>query len=136
LNATFAGKVVSAKFFGRPEGLTEFPQHLKRQSNEFRGNDFREADLIDTSFIHGINVDEQQWPPGDAYIKLDRVHERIQKARASVSRWQDSKAREEAWAMLEIYDRETEHQDGVFARRDDVTIAPGTRDQVWSLLQS
>jgi len=131
----FAGKVVSAKFFGLPEGLTEPPRDLKRQANEFRGNDFRQAELIDTSFGHGVDIEAQQWPQGDAYLKLDGVHERIQKARAAVSTWQDDKARKEALIMLQIYGEDTEHQDGLFARRDDITITAATRDQVWDLLE-
>jgi hypothetical protein len=131
----FAGKVVSAKFFGQPEGLTEPPRDLKRQTNEFRGNDFREAELIDTSFMHGIDIEAQQWPQGDAFVRLDRIHERIQNARTAVSTWRDDKARREALVMLQIYGQDTEHQDGLFARRDDVTITPATRDQVWDLLQ-
>lgn len=131
----FAGKVVSAKFFGLPEGLTEPPRDLKRQTNEFRGNDFREAELIDTSFVHGIDIEAQQWPQVDAYVKLDRIHKRIEKARAAIGSWQDDKARKEASVMLQIYSQDAEHQDGLFARRDDVTITPATRDNVWDLLE-
>lgn len=131
----FAGKIVAAKFFGRPEGLTEPPRDLNRHTNEFRGNDFREAELIDTSFMHGIDIEAQQWPRDDVYVKIDRIHERIEKARDAVSRWQDDKARKEALVMLQIYSQDTEHQDGLFARRDDITITPATRDQVWDLVQ-
>jgi hypothetical protein len=131
----FAGRIVSAKFFGRPEGLTEPPPLLKRQTNEFRGNDFREAELIDTGFVHGIEIKAQQWPQSDAYVMLDRIHERIQKARATVLSWQDDNARKEALLMFQIYGDDTEHQDGLFARRDDVPITPAVRDQAWDLLE-
>jgi pentapeptide repeat protein len=132
----FAGRIVSAKFFGLPEGLTGPPRDLTRKTNEFRGNDFREAELIDTGFVHGIEIEAQQWPQGDAYVMLDRIHERIEKARAAVLSWQDHKARKEALVMLQIYSQDTEHQDGLFARRDDVPIARSNRDQVWDLLLS
>ena len=131
----FAGRIVSAKFFGRPEGITEPPRDLKRQTNEFRGNDFREAELIDTGFVDGIEIEAQQWPQGEAYVKLDRIHERIEKARAAVLSWQDDKARKEALVMLQIYNEDTEHQAGLFARRDNITITPAVRDQVWDLLE-
>jgi hypothetical protein len=96
IDCHFAGKIEGAKFFGRPEGLTEPPRDFKRKVNEFRGNDFREAELIDTSFMHGIDISAQQWPQDGEYVRLDRIHERIEKARADVSGWQDSKAAQEA----------------------------------------
>lgn len=131
----FAGQIVAAKFFGKPEGLTEVPRDLKRKVNEFRGNDFRLADLIDTSFMHGIDINSQQWPQDAAYVKLDRIHERLKKARHAVSLWPDEKARKEALVMLQIYSQDAEDQDGLFARRDDVTITPSVRERVWDLLQ-
>ena len=37
--------------------------------------------------------------------------------------------------MLQIYGQDTAHQDGLFARRDDIPITPAIREQVWELLK-
>jgi hypothetical protein len=130
----FGSRIMTAKFFGRPEGLAGRPKALRRTVNEFRGNDFREAELIDTSFMHGIDIDAQLWSEADIYIKLGRIHERLKKARAEISKWTDAPAQREALLMLKIHEADCQNQDGLFARRDDVPITPGVRDRVWQLL--
>jgi len=83
----FAGKVVSATFSGRPAGPGSTRIDPVRSKNEFRGNDFRDAQLIDTVFVFGINLDQQRWPEGHDYVRLDKFHRRLEAARADILSW-------------------------------------------------
>jgi hypothetical protein len=71
--------------------------------NEFRGNDFRRVDLIDCSFVRGIDLGTQFLPGGSDYILFDRAPQRIAKAQEAVSEWSDVKDRTAALVLLEVY---------------------------------
>src|SRR2546428_5358025 len=79
-----AGKVVSVPFPGRPAGPGSTRIDPVRPKNEFRGNDFRDAELIDTVFVFGIDLDQQRWPVGHDYVRLDKFHRRLEGARAEI----------------------------------------------------
>jgi len=87
----------------------------RRATNEFRGNDFQAAELLSVTFKGGIDIRAQRWPAGPEYITLDRLQERIRRARPIVGRWADDE-RAEAELMLEIYSTGGyEEQDELFA---------------------
>lgn len=130
----FAGRLIELSFAGKPD-----PKHLKwiqppRTINEFRGNDFRQAELIECSFFRGIDLNEQLLPEGNRYIRLARLRERINRARAEVARWPDDFEREKALAMLRYYDAISADQDQLFANRNDGSSSPQVRNRVWELL--
>jgi uncharacterized protein YjbI with pentapeptide repeats len=62
VDCRFAGTVRDVKFWGRPCGI--LAEGVERPVNEFRGNDFRQAALINCSFVMGIDLDAQRWPEG------------------------------------------------------------------------
>ncbi len=129
----FAGRIEGVKFWGHSPGLKIFK---RRRVNEFRGNDFREVELIDTQFTGGIDLQAQQLPTGDAYIRLDRIDDRIARVREEILRWPDGRARHEALVMLMIYEgRPRQKQVELFTRRDDLEIDPNVRNRVWDMLQ-
>ena len=136
VDCTFSGPITKCRFYGRPWGLAA--QHLdpRRTVNEFRGNDFRKADLIETTFIQGIHFAEQQWPDGPGWVHLDRFHQRSQRVRAVVMRWKDPEARQEALDMLvrlhTLYGEQTE----LICRRVDTAsrIPTKTQARVWDAL--
>lgn len=69
------------KFFareGRPEP-TGYRELARRPSNEFRGNDFSGAELIDVSF-RGIDLSQQRLPTGDGYVYLPDAGAAIERA--------------------------------------------------------
>ncbi len=126
-------------FSGRPWGPGADKLKPRRTTNEFRGNDFRDVDLIQCSFKGGIDISLQLWPEKDTYIRLDRAQERIAKASEIVSSWSDqADARRLALIMLQVYSSSGfEEQEVIFARRDDLddTVPRDLSDQVWSLVK-
>jgi hypothetical protein len=135
----FAGKLDGVGFSGRPWGPGAEKLRPKRRTNEFRGNDFREVDLIQCSFKRGIDISLQLWPEKDTYIRLDRARERVAKAREVLAGWSDQEARRLGLIMLQVYSSfGYEEQEEIFARRDDLddTIPRDLSDRVWSLLKS
>lgn len=132
----FAGRVVEVAFAGKPD-----PEHAKwarppRAINEFRGNDFRQAELIDCSFFRGVDLDAQLLPAGEQYVRLNRLRERIDSVRTEVARWPDDTSREAALSMLRNYDSISAEQHELFARRDDPPVAKEVRDRVWDMLSA
>jgi len=133
----FAGKVRDVMFWGRPYGILAEELGVDRPVNEFRGNDFRQAELISCSFVMGIDLDAQRWPEGPAYIRLDGLGERVRRVRAEVIRWTDLAARRDALIMLEVLQESTvdQDQDDLFMRRADLGRSyRETAERVWDLL--
>lgn len=130
----FAGRVEQVAFAGTPDPRVARAISSFRTTNEFRGNDFREAELIDCMFIRGIDMATQLWPASDSYVRLDHLRERLLRARAEVARWQDNSSREEALSMLRTYEPVSRTQDELFARRDDIKMPTEIRDRVWEIL--
>lgn len=133
----FAGRLTMCRFVGRiwsPTWLERGRLDPPRERNEFRGNDFREADPIDCRFAYGIEIGANRWPTGPEYVLLDRLPERIARARAIVEQWADEAARKEAMSILKIYSRHGyEEQQELFARRDNVGTSP-TVEETWRIL--
>jgi uncharacterized protein YjbI with pentapeptide repeats len=134
IDCVFTGELRDCWF----TGMTKRAMFPKRERNEFRGNDFSHAELIDCSFNYGIDIHAQRWPNGPGYVVLDRFHERITAARAAIARWSDDLAREQALARLRIMaDRAMESQDSAFLRREDwVRNLPDVRDAMFRLLEA
>jgi hypothetical protein len=133
----FAGRLIGSIFSGRPWGPGADRLKPPRLINEFRRNDFREADLVDCSFVRGIDISEQQWPVSDLYISFDRAQDRIREARSIISSWGDGATRDAALLMLDVYSSAGyEEQNQVFTRRDNLTSTPpAVRATVWNLLE-
>jgi uncharacterized protein YjbI with pentapeptide repeats len=133
----FRGTIDRCRFFGtQPErrwlGL------LPPRRNEYRGNDFREVEFIWSSFESGIPIGEQLWPEGPEYVRLDRVEERIDRARPIVATWPEEERRE-GDVTLDMLAEEAEDQDEVFARRSEPDMKPeiaAVNERVWALLES
>ena len=67
VDCRFEGKVVECTFHGVISG--DDIQRIGRSTNDFRGNDFRHADLIWTAF-RGIDLSAQLLPESDSYAVL------------------------------------------------------------------
>ncbi len=131
----FRGRIVEAKFGGKLGDAAAARIQPPRIKNEFRGNDFRQATLVDCSFFDGIDLTAQLLPTGPEYILLDNIRGRIRRARADISRWGDDRTRGEALLMLRVYESVSRGQDQLFARRDDIGTPAPLRDKVWDLLR-
>lgn len=125
VDCRFATRMTQSFFFGRPHGAWGDKLDPPREINEFRGFDFSGATLIDVSFKCGIGISAQRWPDDPAYIRLDRLPERIRRTREIVARWPDDAGREDALLVLRIYSTHGyEEQAELFARRDDLADSP------------
>jgi uncharacterized protein YjbI with pentapeptide repeats len=134
----FAGKVEGVVFWGRPFGPGAKKVTRRRRTNEFRGNDFREAELFDCDFRGGIEIWRQPWPTDPMYIHFDRAQERIAKGKEIVSGWPDLEARRLALAMLTGFSiGGSAEQNEIFTRRDDPTgtIPAKVREDVWRIIE-
>jgi hypothetical protein len=136
IDCRFAGRLVNVRFYGKPWGAGVDKLDPARAANAFSGNDFRRADLVGVTFIHGIDIRKQKWPEGPQYVILDRIHQRIAKARIGVLEWRDHHQRQEALDMLQAASLLYAHQMTVIGRRVDErwTAAPAVQERVWDAL--
>ena len=81
VDCRFSGRLRNIEFSAGmerdPELYSKAPEHLKpfnkprTEPLEFRGNDFRNADLENVDFIGGIDLDAQLLPDDPAYHRFD-----------------------------------------------------------------
>ena len=137
IDCTFSGRLVNVRFYGRPWGAHASELDPMRKINAFTDNDFRKADLVGALFIHGVDVSKQRWPEGGQYVTLDRIHQRIAKARLGVLEWRDHKARQEALDMLQGASLLYAHQMTIVGRRVEErwSADAATQERVWDALQ-
>lgn len=136
VECTFAGRIEGVRFYGKPWGRGADDLDPPRTLNEFRGNDFRRAELTDVTFVMGVDVDAQMWPEGDGYVRLDRIHQRLTRGRAEILRWKDLKLRGAALEMVHALSLRYVRQNGIVARRVDPSAAqsPEAQRRVWETL--
>ncbi len=110
---------------------------MARSRNEFRGNDFRSAEIIDCRFWFGVDIGAQSWPDDPIYLRLDRWPERVAAARSRVAVWPEGPEKEYAEDLLmSLGDYGMAEQEEAFLRRDDVRRIPAVRDRLYELLQT
>jgi hypothetical protein len=138
IDCRFAGAIHGVTFHGKPWGHAAERLDPPRLVNAFSGNDFTEADLKGVLFVNGIEVMQQRWPLGDAYVVIDRIHQRLTRARARVLEWKDHEKRNEALSMLQQVAFVFIHQNGIATQRidDRWPAGPGTQREIWQTLES
>jgi hypothetical protein len=128
----FRGTIDLCRFFGRAPDRRWF--RIKR--NEYRGNDFREVELIWSSFEAGIPIDEQLWPSSPEYIRLDRISERVARAERQIIDWSGDDRRQAANMLARLRE---DDQEEIFQRRIEPDTPPdeaAVEQRVWALLES
>jgi Pentapeptide repeats (8 copies) len=139
IDCRFTGKLRRCKFWGHPWGEWLEPGNLRppRTVNEFRGNDFSEADLDDVGFVGGIDLDQQILPTGPQYVRLDRAQQRIVRTRQIVASWKADDVRTEAEILLDAYtDDEISAQGELFANRWETDVPREIASRIWSLMET
>jgi hypothetical protein len=109
VNCRFGGRVTEVVFSGTDAEA--------RRRNDFRGNDFRDAELDDVSFSN-VDLDAQLLPDSDLYVRLRHFPSRLADARAVVASWPDPERRREAESLLDVIDDVLAGEEDVFTRRD------------------
>jgi hypothetical protein len=133
----FAGPLDGVTFYGAPSGPEVKRLDPPRRRNEFHGNDFRDADMIDVVFVAGIEMDRQRFPDDELHVRVERFQRRLAKARDEIrQRWYE-RERAPALAMLATLVARWGDQDVVIARRWTPRIKAPDRIQarVWELLE-
>jgi hypothetical protein len=108
------------------------------RTNEFVGNDFREADLDDVDF-RDIDLDAQLLPQGDEYIRLCDLQERVNAVRETVKTWPQAAARADAERMLSLVETVYEDESDVFTKRTflrEMADSPELGERVLELLEN
>ncbi len=133
----FAGTLAHVTFTGRPAGPGAEWIDPPRARNEFRGNDFRGAELLDTVFVLGIDLDAQLWPAGEDYVRLDRFPERVERVQTEVLGWDEGEARRAALVMLRTLAHRWQAQSDVVAMRISPAekAPPRLQYRLWRLLE-
>lgn len=130
----FAGPLDALTFHGTPPSTERLVPPRKR--NEFRGNDFRDAEIQDVAFVGWIDLHAQRWPDDEIYVIVDDFRRRLAIARTEVKEWYE-RDRRPAIAMLDHLAKRWRDQDQVFGRRWSARIDAPDRVQarVWELLE-
>jgi hypothetical protein len=133
----FAGTLTKVTFTGRPAGPGSMRIDPPRTKNEFKGNDFRDAKLVDTVFVLGIDLDAQRWPLGEDYVRLDKFPRRLERARADVLSWEAGGERTAALAMLQALAQRWQDQREIIALRVSSAVGapPRVQSLVWDALE-
>lgn len=136
IDCTFAGDVVGVTFHGKPWGREAEWLDPPRTVNEFRGNDFSAAELVECAFVRGIALQLQRWPVGESYVRLDRFHQRLTRGRAEILRWKDLEARGQALDLVQAASFLYREQNDVIARRVEgrSPIPAEVQRRVWEVL--
>jgi hypothetical protein len=121
VDCVISGKVRSTTFWGRPpeekararyesnlrwlerEGLPipgGYRELALREVNEFHGNDFTDAELIDVEFRNGIDLARQRLPTGDDYLYLPAAEATVAQAAARLAQHPADEVSERAQRFL------------------------------------
>jgi uncharacterized protein YjbI with pentapeptide repeats len=136
IGCRFAGPMERVTFYGAPSGAHAKRLDPPRRRNEFRANDFRDAELIDVAFVDGVDMDRQRFPEDELHVRVERFRQRLPKARAEIRDWYE-RERAPALVMLANLESRWRDQDVVVARRWTPRIKASDRVQarVWELLE-
>jgi uncharacterized protein YjbI with pentapeptide repeats len=106
----FAGRVYACTFFGRPpDHDTDYPNHpLRRPSNAFADNDFRNADLVDCHFREGIDLTAQHWPSDPDYLLVTDVQAALDRVNGTIAALDDADQQATARFAIELTFRQTD----------------------------
>jgi hypothetical protein len=133
VDCVFAGKLIEVGFSAQPSKPDL--ARIGRSRNEFRGNDFRQAEMYDCDFSGGVDLDAQMLPTGPAYARLRRMRDCVVRVWHQVEAWPNQNEREKGLDALRYllgY-----QQDDVFMRRKELGaghVPADIRDRVWELL--
>ena len=106
VDCTFSGRIKRALFHGTVPAYEG--AQIGRATNEFHGNDFSGAKLLDVAFRGGIDLEKQRLPEGRGYAYIRRGEEAVERARRKVIQWQDLELRRTALAILKVFESNIE----------------------------
>jgi hypothetical protein len=133
VNCTFSGRMQKAVLHGRVR--PEDREVTGRTVNQFEGNDFSRAKLVDVSFRTGIDLSKQRLPAGPEYTYLNDARAAVQRARIAFNAWDDPEAKKRAKGLLAVMEQDVlEGQEQLLLRVEDFPRA--SRPAVRALLDA
>jgi hypothetical protein len=138
VDCAFTGQLRKAIFSGTvPQ---QYRKELRRERNEFYGNDFSGMDLIDVEFRAGIDLTKQRLPSGPQYLYLSDAETIVRHAISQVATWPESEDRKTAQAILDALSDEVKAgQRQLFLRPGDYfeyeAFSRGGVEKVFALLR-
>ena len=101
VDCTFTGRLKKCVCNGTVD--EEDRPWIGRERNEFRGNDFSGAELIDVAFRTGIDLEQQRLPNGPDYLYIPDGAAAIQRAKAGLADWMpETELRRKAEAIVRV----------------------------------
>jgi uncharacterized protein YjbI with pentapeptide repeats len=133
----FTGKIKSCVFSAAPIDCAGGFFGLRRKKRlQFRGNDFREATLVDTSFVGGIDLDAQLLPDSSQYLRLNHAAQRIAAAKNLARELPDAQARDLITGALDALADDTDGQRDLLVNKNDYDdLPPQAQQALWRLLE-
>jgi len=128
VDCRFATRIVDSVFSATPKTCMS-----GRSRNRFRGNDFSGAELHDTMFIGGIDLDQQRWPDSDDYLRIPHAASRVTAALATVADWQEPD-RSNALVELHVLARFAVDQPDLLIRPAGMDLPVATTKRLCALL--
>ncbi len=138
----FAVEIVDCRFSGRLKKVffngtvpLEDRIDVRRKSNQFEGNDFSKATLIDVAFRTGIDLSRQRLPKGDGYIYFSDAVGAARRARSAFDDWDDPRSRLAAQGVLALMEQDVAAgQQQLLIRVDD--YPRGNRAAIQTMLNA
>jgi hypothetical protein len=134
IDCRFVGKIVDCTFFGTiPDPDTA--KRVGRNTNAFRGNDFREAELIWVGFRE-IDLDAQRWPESGEYAILTDPPRKIEAAIEKARRTLVGNHLEEVVSALTVLARIHAGERQALVKRWELSYQapPKVQEELWDLL--
>lgn len=134
VNCTFSGRI-ERSFFNSAVTIKELRDSIGRETNEFVGNDFRDAELVIVDFRTGIDLDKQHLPSGPGYLLLSAASVSIERARRYLAQTGHDVG-DEATRVLDGLERDVrDGQDQLFLQATSIEmLGPELGSQLWSAL--
>lgn len=133
IDCTFSGRLQKVVFNGSvpPDEV----QHAGRSTNQFTGNDFSRAKLVDVGFRTGVDLTKQRLPAGGEYVYLDAAATAVHRARIAFNAWDDLDAKKKTRGVLAVMEQDVaDGQRQLLIRPDDYPRA--SRPAIYSLLHA
>jgi len=104
IDCAFSGRIDWAVFCSRIP-IERMRKDLRRERNEFRGNDFSNVRLVEPDFRDGIDLTEQRLPTGPEYLYVPDALSAVKRLRSALEDWDSSaETRRHAFIWLHIFE--------------------------------
>jgi hypothetical protein len=134
IDCVFTGRLQGCIFNGTP--MKEDQPFLGRKYNEFHGNDFSGADLVDVAFRTGIDLSKQRLPTGPEYLYLPDAPAAVASAKLAAQSLANRELRTDVSKFLESFDFELEGgQRQLLLRKENSVYSREVTDKVFDLLR-